>query len=291
MDAASLIHFGILASMVLLVMALGMHTTLSEALCLFRRPFLMIRSLVAMNVAMPLLVIWLVASFDLLPAVKIALVALAVSPVPPFLPGKQLKLAESGAYTVGLFFAAALLSIVLVPATMAIVEALGIGGHHVSALSVLRIVAITVLVPLLVGIVLRALWPALAARAHPIVNRIAMGLLLVAMIPVVVAQWPAVRSLIGDGTLIAIAVATILGLAVGHVLGGPRPEDRSVLALATAARHPAVAIAIAAASFPEQKLVSAAVLLSLVVGSLASIPYVAWRRKSLRLPQRPIVGA
>jgi BASS family bile acid:Na+ symporter len=223
--------------------------------------------------------------------VKIALEALAVSPVPPFLPGKQLKLAESGAYTVGLFFAAALLSIVLVPATMAIVEALGFGRHHVSALSVLRIVATTVLVPLLVGIVVRALWPALAARAHPSVNRIAMGLLLVAMIPVVVSQWPAVRSLIGDGTLVAIAVATILGLAVGHVLGGPRPEDRSVLALATAARHPAVAIAIAAASFPEQKLVSAAVLLSLVVGSLASVPYVAWRRKSLRLPQRPIVGA
>lgn len=291
MDAASLIRIAILASMVLLVMALGMRSTIAEASYLFRKPALLIRSLIAMNVLLPLLVIGLVVSFDLRPAVKIALVALAVSPVPPFLPGKQLKLSESSDFTVGLFFATALLSIVLVPVTMAIVEALGAGGHHVTAASVLRIVATTILVPLLLGVFIRSLWPGLATRVHPTLNRIAMVLLVLALIPVLFAQWPAVRSLIGDGTLLAIVAATVLGLVVGHLLGGPRPEDRSVLALATASRHPAVAMAIASASFPDQKLVPAAVLLALVVSAVASAPYVAWRRKSLRLPQRPIVGA
>jgi BASS family bile acid:Na+ symporter len=290
MDAATLIRIGILASMVLLVMSLGMKSTFADASCLFRNPSLLIRSLLAMNVVLPLLVILLVASFDLYPAVKIALVALAVSPVPPFLPGKQLKLAENGAYAVGLFFATALLSIVLVPVTMGIVEALGVGGPHVSAASVFRIVATTILFPLVVGVIVRSIFPAVAARVHAALNGIAIALLLVAFIPIVLALWPAIRSLIGDGTLLAIGVATVLGLVVGHVLGGPRAEDRSVLALATASRHPAVAMAIAAASFPDEKLVPAAVLLALVVGAIASAPYVAWRRKSLRLPQRPIVG-
>jgi BASS family bile acid:Na+ symporter len=291
MDAASLIKIGILASMVLLVMALGMRCTFAEATCLFRKPQLLIRSLLAMNVVMPLLVVWLVTSFDLRPAVRIALVALAVAPVPPFLPGKQLKLTESGDYTMGLFFATALLSVVLGPLTMAIVEALGYGGRHVGAAAVLRIVATTIVVPLLLGVAVRSLLPALAARVQPAINGIAMALLVLAMIPVLVSQWPAIRSLIGDGTLLAILAATVIGLFVGHVLGGPRPENRSVLALATASRHPAVAMAIASASYPDQKLVPAAVLLALVIGAIASAPYVAWRRKSLRLPQRPIVGA
>jgi BASS family bile acid:Na+ symporter len=156
---------------------------------------------------------------------------------------------------------------------------------------VLRIVATTIVVPLLIGVAIRSLMPALAARVQPAINSIAMVLLVAALIPVLLSQWPAIRSLIGDGTLLAIVAATLMGLVVGHVLGGPRPEDRSVLALATASRHPAVAMAIASASNPDEKLVPAAVLLALVIGAVASAPYVAWRRKSQRLPQRPIVGA
>ena len=89
----------------------------------------------------------------------------------------------------------------------------------------------------------------------------------------------AIRSLIGDGTLLAIATFTLLGLLMGHLLGGPDAEDRTVLALAAASRHPAVALAIASASFPEQKLVLPAVLLALLTGIVATVPYSAWRKR------------
>jgi hypothetical protein len=74
-------------------------------------------------------------------------------------------------------------------------------------------------------------------------------------------------------------VATVIGLITGHLLGGPDSEDRTVLALATAARHPGVAMAIASANFPEQKLAPAAILLYLLLSALLSIPYVMWRRR------------
>ena len=279
MDIAALIRTGVLCSMMLLVLALGLRSAPGDARYLLARPSLLVRSLLAMNVVMPLLVLWLVMTFDLRPPVKIALFALSISPVPPFLPGKQLKLPASQGYTYGLFAATALFAIVLVPLTMTWIGGRVSAGVPVSAAKVLSIVAMTVLIPLAVGIVVRHFAPGPAARVAPVADKLGSVLLIVAFIPVLIVQWPAIRSLLGDGTLLAIVAFTALGLAVGHLLGGPQPEDRSVLALASASRHPAVALAIGAASFPEQKLVPAAVLLALIVGILASAPYTAWRKR------------
>jgi len=52
-----------------------------------------------------------------------------------------------------------------------------------------------------------------------------------------------------------------------------------VLALCTASRHPGIAIAIAAANFPDQKRVPAAVLLYLIVNGILSGPYLKWTRQ------------
>lgn len=63
---------------------------------------------------------------------------------------------------------------------------------------------------------------------------------------------PALVSLIDSGTLAAITAFILAGLAAGHLLGGPKPENRTVLALATVSSHPAVALTTANASFPER---------------------------------------
>ncbi len=54
-------------------------------------------------------------------------------------------------------------------------------------------------------------------------------------------------------------------------------------ALATAARHPGVAIAIASANFPDQKLAPAAILLYLVLSAILSFPYVMWRKRHVNV--------
>ena len=92
MDAAHLIQIGVQASILLLVFGLGLHATPEDTTYLFRRPRLLLRALLAMGVIVPIFAAVLAATFDLHPPVKIALLLLAVSPVPPILPGKQLKL-------------------------------------------------------------------------------------------------------------------------------------------------------------------------------------------------------
>jgi BASS family bile acid:Na+ symporter len=111
------------------------------------------------------------------------------------------------------------------------------------------------------------------------VSLVATVLLFAGVLPILFTAWPAIVSLIGNGTVLAIAAFVLAGLAVGHLLGGPDPEDRTVLAFSTAFRHPGVAIAIASANFPGQKLVPAAVVMYLVVSAVVSIPILAWRRR------------
>jgi BASS family bile acid:Na+ symporter len=107
----------------------------------------------------------------------------------------------------------------------------------------------------------------------------ATALLILGALPAIIATLPAIVSLLGNGTLAAMVLLAAVGLAAGHLLGGPDRDDRTVLALATSSRHPGVAIAIAATCFPDdEKGVVAAVLLYLIVNALLSTPYQIWAR-------------
>jgi BASS family bile acid:Na+ symporter len=68
----------------------------------------------------------------------------------------------------------------------------------------------------------------------------------------------------------------VVALVVGHLLGGSAPEERSVLALSTATRHPGVAMAVASAVTPDPKPIAAAVLLAVLVSAVVAFPYVKW---------------
>lgn len=279
MNLEQFIMLAIKASIMLLVFGLGLHASPRDATFLFRHPGLLVRSLLSMNVIMPLFAIVIAKMFDLHSAVEIALVALALAPVPPILPGKQEKAGGRTAYAIGLLVAAALFAIVLVPAGVELMGKVFAKDLHMNARTVALIVLMTVLAPLTAGLIVHRLAPALAARIARPVSLFATVLLVAAALPVVVAAWPAVKSMIGNGTLLALAVFAVVGLAVGHWLGGQNPDHRTVLALATSARHPAVALAIAGANFEQQKAVLAVVFLYLVVGTVVAFPYVVWRKR------------
>jgi BASS family bile acid:Na+ symporter len=263
-----------------MVFGLGLSSTFDDTSYLFRRPSEFVRSLLAMAIVMPLVATLLAAAFDFHPAVKIALIALAISPVPPLLPKKQRKAGGRASYAVGLLVAAALLSIVLVPVAVELLgRGFGTATHHISFLAVARLAMMAVLGPLLAGLLFRSVAPAIAERIVRPMSLIATVLLFACALAVLFSAWEPIVSLIGNGTIVALAAFIIIGLITGHLLGGPGDEDRSVLALATAARHSGVAMAIASANFRDQKLAPAAILLYLLLSAILTIPYVMWRRR------------
>ena len=275
MSAAELIKIAIAVSLFLAVFSVGLTATLRDAALLFTRPGQLVRLVVAMYLLMLVVAIGLALAFDLHPAVKITLGALAVSPVPPILTGNALKAGGESSYTTGMLVASSLLSIVFLPLGLLLCERVFATPLALPVTQVALQVATSVLIPLAAGMLVRRLVPA-AARFAKQVGMVAMALLVLAFLAVLVASWPAIHSLIGNGTILALAAFTLLGLVSGHVLGGPHPDERAVLSIACASRHPGLAIAIAHANFPDQTLTAPAVLLYLVVMVVATALYGKW---------------
>jgi len=257
-------------SIVLTVFALGLKATFADATYLFRHPAELVRAFLSMNVIMPALALILVFTFNLHPAVKVALVALSVSPVPPFFPKNALKAGGKENYSIGLLVATAILAIIVIPITMEIFERIGRTPLYMPAASVAKMVFITVLAPVLVGIAVRSMAPAFAEKLAKPMGVFAMVLLIVSFLPVLFGSLRTILSLIGDGTLLSFAGFALVGYFAGYFLGGPDLENRRVLALATASRHPAIAIGIAHANFPQQKLALPAIVLYLIVGAIVT---------------------
>ncbi len=281
MNLARLIPFVMLASVILTVLALGLHSKLLDAIALVRRPGLMLRSIVSMYFVMVVVVGAAASLFPLAPTVKLAIVALAVSPVPPTLPGKQQKAGGSSDYAVGLMVVAVLLAIVLVPVWIELIGRYFHADVHMSPGRIAPTVFLSAIAPLFVGMMVRRIAPDFAARIEKPISLVAAGLLAAAALPIMFTMSGAIWTTIGHGVLVVLALFTLVGLATGHLLGGPYPDDRTVLALATSTRHPGIALAIIALNFPEQKkAVMAVVLLHLIVGGVIAIPYKVWRSRS-----------
>ena len=271
MDLKQLVTLVLQVSIVCTVLGFGLKTTVHDLLYLTRRPGLLLRSLLAVFVIVPLVAVALLSLLDLRPAVRVALVALAISPLPPLLPGRESKAGGRQSYGLSLMAILAALSIAYVPLALTILSRFSERSLAIGPGPIARLVLISVLLPLVAGVVIRARAPALADRLAPPVGLLAKVLLSLGLVALLAGAWRAVWAAAGDGTIVAIAIFTAAGLFVGHLLGGPDPENAVVLALSSASRHPAIALSIASANFPEERF-AGTILLFLLVSGAVGIP-------------------
>lgn len=278
MTAAQLIPLAIQTSMAVIVFCVALNAAPRDVVSLLRRPGLLARSLFAMYVVVPVIAASLAACFGFRRSLEVALITLALSPVPPVLPSKEFKAGGSESYVVGLLAISALAAIVFIPVALELLGRAFSRPAHMSMGAVAKIVAVSVLLPLAAGFIVRQLAPSLAARIVRPLSIAATALIVLAFLPVLVKAWPALVAQVGDYTVLAIAVFVVASLAVGHLLGGPAADDRTVLALSTATRHPGVAVAIAQVNAPGDHGIVVAILLAFLLGGIVSFPYVKWRR-------------
>jgi len=254
-------------SIALSVLAVGLEASFSDANFIFRRPSEFARVFFSMYVLMPLLAVALVLMFNLDPAVKIALVVFSVSPVAAFFPERALRAGGKQDYSVGLMLTA-LLAIVVIPVWLEIFKHIFRLPLHAPARSIVVLVFFTILVPLLVGIAVRAKATAFAERIAKPLGKIAVVFVVLGVLPILFRSIRAIFSLIGNGTLLSFAGFVIAGYIIGHLLESPRSENRNILGLANVARHPAIAAVVAHANFPQLKSVLPSVFLYVFVNAL-----------------------
>ncbi len=276
----SLISIAFQLSIAVTVFGYGLSATRDDVLYVFDRPRLLVLSLLAMFIVMPVVALAIEVYFDFGHAGRVALVVLALSPVPQLLPRTQISAGGRSSYAYGLSFAVSVLSIFIVPALVQFIGGVMGRPFGVGTATVAKAIVLTVLLPLAIGLLFQRLWPGAAKRIHEPMVKVANTVLSVALVLLLVATASAVWGVISARTLAAMTVFVVAGLAVGHIMGGPDPDQSAVLAVACANRNPGIAIAIATENFRTERFGAVVILYALVVG-VVSIPYTKWLKRRL----------
>src|SRR5436190_5486569 len=249
----------ITVSLAMMVAAVGLDAGFDALISLFRQPVRLAKAVLAVNVIVPLAAVILIWLFPVPPAVRGGIVLMAVSPMSPFVPSKRVALTEDKSYGYGLYASLALLSIVIVPLTVAILANVYEVTVPLGVLPVAKKVALSVLLPLAVGLVLRQLLPGMARRLALFLQRIGQLVLVLCLVPIIVVSWSAMVDLAGNGALLAMALTSAIALTGGYWLGGPEAADRQALATTAAGRHPGLALMIAGAAGADKSVTAAIV--------------------------------
>ena len=261
------------ASVGVIILAIGMSSTLGDLSYLWRRPGLLLRSVLAMYVLVPLAALVMMKTMTLAPGVEIALLVFAVSAGAPLLPRKMLGVGDGG-YTFSLVVTSTLLAIILVPAWLMLLGAQFGDPLELKPVQVALVFAKTFFTPLAIGMLLRYLLPSFAMAVADRLMMIAGLVLTLSAVALLVLNWNVLLEAKGPALLI-LAILIAAALAIGHWLGGPNEDDRTALAVACATRHIGIAVLVAA-SVPGPRT---AVLISayIVTAAIISIPYLRWR--------------
>lgn len=263
------------ASVALLIFAVGLGSRLKDFTYLTQRPRVMLRSLLAMYVVVPLLALVAVKLLRLPEGVEIALLVLAISAGAPLLPRKLMRLGNEE-YVFSLVVISSLLAIVTVPAWLTVLEPQFTRLDTVDAGKVAVVLGKSFLLPLLLGMAARWLLRDASDRVSDTLLK-AVGVVFSACaLTLLATHWQLIAAIFGL-PLLALGGFTLAALGVGHLMGGPDPNDRTALAVTCATRHVGVAMVIAAATPGPRTVVL--IVAYMVASALVIIPYMKWRSR------------
>jgi len=267
-------------SLAMSLLCVGLRASPQDARYLPRHRALLFRSLLSTSVITPLFALWAALVFELRQPVGVALVALAISPLPSFLPTRTMKLGGDTAFSRSLCVVSGVLAVALVPISVSLLATV-FSPPHVGPGMVAGLLATSVLLPLLAGASVRRLALTTANRVVKPIAIASTGILGIALAAMLPGSWRALPQVIEHDTFFAVVLVTLVGLGVGHACGGPARRDRTALVIATTERHPALAIAIGTIAFPNDHVAGAVILFSLFVGTIATVAYMSLSRFTL----------
>jgi len=215
---------------------------------LWRKPEHLSRDLLAILILVPLWTLLLVSIVPLSPVVRAGLlvVALAVG-IGPVAGMKRMGGATAEAReALDLNLVVLVISLAFVPIAFAALASLFHREFHVGVGAVAKVVLGRALIPLLLGMGAARLAPRFAAKAGPVLMKIVNIVLLLVLVLALVATAKHLAALGVVGWLVDGAAA-LGAVIIGHLLGGPDPRTRGIVATASAMRFPALALVLAAA--------------------------------------------
>lgn len=248
------------------MLAMGAGLTIPQIAEPLRNARLVVLALLANFVLMPLGAIALAKVLRLDEPFAIGLLVLGCAAGAPFLP----KLAELAKGNLAFAVGAMVLLMVGTVAYLPIVLPLLLPGITVNAWEIARSLLLLMLLPLALGLALKARYGELAARVKPVLDWISNVSLILLVCLITAANIDKVLRVFGTRAILAGLLFIVLGLGTGWLLGGSGAGTKRVMALGTGQRNIAAALVVAS-SFSDPKVVVMVIVVA-IVGLILLMP-------------------
>ena len=266
-----------------LMLNIGVNHSLEQLTSLWHKPAVLLRALLAVLVLVPAVVIALLFIFELSPEVATGLALLAAAPGAPLMTKRSQMAAADHEYVSSLQLTLALLAIVVTPLILGVFyEMFALTTDRVSPIDVAWQIGSVTFLPVIVGLALQYFAPKLVAVIGKPLNVLAnvLFLLLVIALIVVLAIAPELRAnlLLGWSAIAAVLIMAMAAVTIGHLLGGPRLDQRAGLAVASLARNIGLALFIAGVSESSEGIIPT-LLVYMLLGVSVQILYSVWIKR------------
>jgi BASS family bile acid:Na+ symporter len=173
-----------------------------------------------------------------------------------------------------------LISLITVPVSLTILTALPLAHDaNVPPFEVVKIIAQTILLPLIVGAIIRRFALRWAKPFSKSINAVVGKVTMAALLALLVLNLVSIAEA-GVLSYIVLFVLAAVSLAAGLWLGQPAFGDRVALAMSASSRQMGIATPIAAINFPAAITVDV-IVIYLIVSIVETIPYMKWCKKQL----------
>ncbi len=249
------------------MLAMGAGLTIPQIAEPLRNAWLVGLALLANFVVMPLGALALAKMLWLDEPFGIGLLVLGCAAGAPFLP----KLAELARGNLAFAVGAMVLLMVVTVGYLPIVLPLLLPGVTVNSWEIARSLLLLMLLPLAIGLALKARYGELAARVKPVLDWISNISLILLICLITAANIDKVLQVFGTRAILAGLLFIALGLGTGWLLGGPGDDTKRVMALGTGQRNIAAALVVASQSFSDPKVVVMVIVVA-IVGLIVLMP-------------------
>ena len=242
------------------MLAMGLGLTVSQIIAPLRNARLVVLSLLANFVLMPLAAVALATLLRLDQPLGVGLLLLGTAAGAPFLP-KLAQIAKGNlAFAVGLM----VLLMVVTVGYLPLVLPLLLPGVSVNPAKIARSLFLLMLLPLAGALAVKARFAVAAARTKPVLDRVSNLSLILLVLLITATNINNVLAVFGTRGILAALLFIAVGFGVGWLLGGPGMDTRRVLALGTAQRNIAAALVVGGQSFSDPKVVVMIIVVAIV---------------------------
>jgi BASS family bile acid:Na+ symporter len=227
------------------MLAMSLSLSIQQMTQPLKNARLVILALLANFVLVPLLAYIITKVIPLEESLQIGVILLGTAAGAPFIPKLVQGAKGNVAYAVGLMFLIMVVTIFYLPFILPLL----LPGVEVNPWDIAKSLIMTMLVPLVIGMLIKSHSPDVADHWGPVMNKISSLSVLILLVVGLGMNISNILSFIGTRGIGAMVLLILGALLIGLLFGGRDPGVRSAMGLSTANRNGAAALLVATQNF------------------------------------------